>query len=115
MYADTVTPAMRACIDETERRRTKQKAYNEANGIVPQTIQKDIHEIIEISMPDNRKGGEKKQMTRAQRQALIEKLRRSMKNAAKLLEFEYAAQLRDQIAELEQEEAKLKSTKHNEG
>ena len=115
MYADTVTDSMRYAIDETNRRRGLQHKFNEEHGIVPQTIQKDIHEIIEISMPDNRKGGEKKQMTRAQRQALIEKLRRSMKNAAKLLEFEYAAQLRDQIAELEQEEAKLKSTKHNEG
>ena len=113
MYADRITDSMRYAIDETNRRRGLQQKFNEEHGIIPKTIQKDVHEIIEISVPEKR-GKDVRQMTKHERLQLIEKLRRSMKNAAKMLEFEYAAQLRDQIAELEQEETKLKSTKHNE-
>ncbi len=112
MYADRITDSMRYAIDETNRRRGLQQKFNEEHGIVPKTIQKDVHEIIEISVPEKR-GKDVRQMTKHERLQLIDKLRRSMKNAAKMLEFEYAAQLRDQIAELEQEDAKLKSTKHN--
>ena len=113
MYADRITDSMRYAIDKTNRRRGLQQKFNEEHGIIPKTIQKDVHEIIEISVPEKR-GKDVRQMTKHERLQLIEKLRRSMKNAAKMLEFEYAAQLRDQIAELEQEETKLKSTKYNE-
>ncbi len=100
MYADSVTPSMERAITETERRRAIQKAYNEANGITPKTIVKDVREIIEMSAkPDDR---EKpiKQMSRAEREELITRLTRDMKQAAKLLEFEHAAALRDRINKL---------------
>ncbi len=113
MYADRITDSMRYAIEETNRRRGLQQKFNEEHGIVPQTIHKDVHEIIEISIPEKR-GKDARQMSKHERLQLIEKLRRSMKNAAKMLEFEYAAQLRDQIAELEQAETKLISTKQNE-
>ena len=102
MYADTVTPSMRAAIDETERRRAKQQAYNEAHGIVPQTIVKDVRGLIEIS--NAAVGGAKDdsgvRMTDRERRQEIEKLEREMAKAAKMLEFEYAAVLRDRIIEL---------------
>ena len=98
MYADVITPSMRACIDETERRRSKQKKYNEVNGIVPKTIEKDVRDIIEISSGAGRaakKDGVK--MTERERRELIEKLEAKMKKAAAMLEYELAAQLRDEI------------------
>ena len=98
MYADTITDSMRRCIDETNRRRTIQQQYNEEHGIIPVTIRKDIHDIVEISSPITPaagKGGVK--LTEKEREALIEKLEAQMKKAAKMLEFEIAAQLRDEI------------------
>lgn len=99
MYADTITNSMRRAIDETTRRREKQMAFNEAHGIVPKTIQKNVHEIIEISSESKTPG--KKRMSKTERTAEIARLTRQMKEAAKLLEFELAAELRDQIKALE--------------
>ncbi len=99
MYADTITNSMRRAIDETARRREKQMAFNKAHGIVPKTIQKNVHEIIEISSESKTPG--KKRMSKTERTAEIARLTRQMKEAAKLLEFELAAELRDQIKALE--------------
>ena len=99
MYADTITNSMRRAIDETARCREKQMAFNEAHGIVPKTIQKNVHEIIEISSESKTPG--KKRMSKTERTAEIARLTRQMKEAAKLLEFELAAELRDQIKALE--------------
>ena len=103
MYADTVTPSMEAAIKETNRRREKQIAYNEENGIVPQTIVKPVHEILEISSKDNVEGKSAKRLSRADKLKLIEELTKEMKAAAKILEFEHAAYLRDKIEKLRQE------------
>ncbi len=103
MYADTVTPSMRAAITETERRRKKQDAYNKAHGIVPQTIIKSVRDIIEISSEAEKGGGRRRdglKMTESERRAEIEKLEKKMREAAKMLEFEYAAILRDQLIKL---------------
>lgn len=99
MYADTVTKSMRRAMDETTRRREKQMAFNAAHGIVPKTIQKNVHEIIEISSESKTPG--KKRMSKTERNVEIARLTRQMKEAAKLLEFELAAELRDQIQALE--------------
>ncbi len=99
MYADCVTPSMERAITETERRRQKQMKYNEENGITPKTIVKDVHDIIEISS----KGNEEKsisKMSRKEREEMIVKLTAEMKAAAKILEFEHAAYLRDRIEKL---------------
>ncbi len=99
MYADSVTPSMERAITETNRRREKQMKYNEEHGITPQTIVKNVHEIIEISA----KGDEEKsisKMSRREREELIVKLTAEMKAAAKILEFEHAAYLRDRIEKL---------------
>ena len=99
MYADTVTPSMRAAIDETERRRAIQSAYNREHGIVPKTIVKDIRDLLEISGPAvPRENGVR--MTDRERKAEIERLEKEMKKAAKMLEYEYAAVLRDRLVEL---------------
>ena len=101
MYADRITPSMRACMDETARRREKQQAYNRAHGIVPQTIVKNVRELIEISTDTaavNRANGVK--MTERERRELIAQLEDKMKKAAKMLEYEIAAQLRDEIIRL---------------
>ena len=99
MYADSITRSMRICIDETNRRREKQEAYNTANNIVPKTIVKDVHDIIEISseIAKNEKGVK---MTQRERLEAIEKLEKQMKLAASMLEYELAAQLRDEIIRL---------------
>ena len=102
MYADTVTPSMRAAITETERRRKKQDSYNKAHGIVPRTIVKSVRDVIEISSEAD-KGGKRRdgvKMTESERRAEIEKLEKKMREAAKMLEFEYAAILRDQLIKL---------------
>ena len=99
MYADFVTPSMESAIRETERRRTKQKAFNDANGIVPQTIRKDVRDILEISGKNTEKRSGK-QMSRAEREKLIAQLTAEMRAAAKILEFEHAAYLRDKIEKL---------------
>ncbi len=101
MYADTITPSMKACIDETRRRREKQQAYNEAHGIVPKTIVKDIRDIIEISTAaDTAAKANGVRMTEKERRQLIEQLEAKMKKAAQMLEYEIAAQLRDEIIRL---------------
>lgn len=98
MYADTVTPSMRACIDETERRREKQKKYNDEHGIVPQTIVKDVRDILAVSVgPSEAKKKDGVKMTERERLELIGKLEAKMKKAASMLEYELAAQLRDEI------------------
>ena len=108
MYADTVTPSMRRAIDETERRREKQDAYNKANGIVPKTVIKSVRDLIEISRPDDDSKGRGKRadgvkMTKKEREDAIAKLEKEMQRASKLLEFEYAAVLRDRIIKLRNE------------
>ena len=102
MYADEVTPSMRAAIDETERRRTIQDNFNKEHGIVPKTIIKGVREVLEISKTaegDTDKG-RKRKLTDQERAAEIAKLEKEMKEASKMLEFEYAAVLRDRIIEL---------------
>ncbi len=98
MYADSVTPSMENAIRETERRRRKQQAYNEAHGITPQTIRKDVRDIIEISRSDKKDGG--RRMSRVEKEKLIAALTAEMRAAAKILEFEHAAYLRDRINKL---------------
>ena len=103
MYADEITPSMRAAIDETERRRSIQDAYNRAHGIVPKTIVKDVREILEISKTaeeETVRGRRKRKLSEQERAAEIAKLEKEMKEASKMLEFEYAAVLRDRIIEL---------------
>lgn len=108
MYADSVTPSMERAIRETLRRRTIQEAYNAEHGIVPKTIKKDVRDILEITSKAPADGKQKK-LTKKERQLLIDRLRREMQEAARLLEFEHAAFLRDEIQKLEQEgERKLK-------
>ncbi len=103
MYADRVTPSMDKAIRETERRREKQDAFNQKNGIVPQTIIKSVRELIEISkaadsaLPHSFDGNA---LSRRDREEAIAKLEKEMKDAAKMLEFEYAAVLRDRIIKL---------------
>ena len=101
MYADTITPSMRAAIDETKRRREIQDAYNQAHGIVPKTIIKSVRDLIEISSPTaERKGRTGVKMTKVEKEREIARLEKQMKEAARMMEYEYAAVLRDQIIEL---------------
>ncbi|MBO7179385.1 MAG: excinuclease ABC subunit UvrB [Clostridia bacterium] len=101
MYADEVTRSMENAITETYRRREKQMKYNEENGIVPETIRKDVREILEISSKDNvQERIAKKRLSSNEKNQLIEKLTKEMRAAAKLLEFEHAAYLRDQIEKI---------------
>lgn len=101
MYADTITRSMKTAIDETNRRRSIQNAYNQANGIVPKTVIKSVRDLIEISSPTaERKGRSGIKMTKAEKEKEIARLEKQMKEAAKMMEFEYAAILRDQIIEL---------------
>ncbi|MBE6788920.1 MAG: excinuclease ABC subunit UvrB [Ruminococcaceae bacterium] len=100
MYADEVTPAMQSAIEETERRRALQEAYNKAHGIVPKTIIKDVRDVLEISGGKDKSTVDGKQMSRFEKEQLIKKLSAEMKKAASLLEFEQAAYLRDKIAQI---------------
>ena len=100
MYADTVTESMERAITETYRRREIQIRYNEEHGIVPQTIKKDIRGIIEISSKEDEPKKQNKRMSRREREQLIERLTKEMKQAAKILDFEHAAYLRDRIERL---------------
>ena len=100
MYADQVTPSMETAIRETQRRRDIQMRYNQEHGITPKTIVKKVAEVLEISShKDDKKSG--KRLTKLERQQLIEQLTKEMKAAAKLLEFEHAAYLRDRIKKLQ--------------
>ena len=101
MYADTITDSMAKAIRETERRRKIQDEYNKANGIVPKTIIKSVRDLIEISSPTpERKGRSGVKMTKAEKEKEIARLEKQMKEAARMMEYEYAALLRDQIIEL---------------
>jgi len=108
MYADTVTGSMERAITETRRRRTIQDAYNREHGIVPKTIVKNILDVIDIGLSEEKdksrgraKGGKAdKPMSKKDKEALIERLTAEMKDAARRLEFEQAAFLRDKIREL---------------
>ncbi|MCL6626066.1 MAG: excinuclease ABC subunit UvrB [Alicyclobacillus shizuokensis] len=106
MYADQITESMRVAIEETERRRRKQQAYNEAHGITPQTIQKAVRDVIEATRAAEEKAEyvsvieQAQKMSPRDRKSLIQKLEREMKQAAKELQFERAAELRDMIVEL---------------
>ena len=104
MYADTITPSMRRAMDETQRRREKQDAYNKAHGIVPKTVIKAVRDLLDISAQGEEdsavRRGEVKSLTKAQRAEKIAQLEKQMREAAKMLEFELAAALRDQIIEL---------------
>ncbi len=101
MYADEVTGSMERAITETYRRREKQLKYNEEHGIVPKTIKKDVREILEISSKDNiQERVAKKRLSEREKNELIDRLTKEMKAAAKLLEFEHAAYLRDKIQKL---------------
>ena len=99
MYADSVTPSMERAITETERRRGIQQNYNKEHGIVPKTIVKDVRDIIEIGKKTD-SDREISRMSRAEKEAVIKRLTEEMKQAAKILEFEQAAYLRDKINKL---------------
>ena len=101
MYADSVTPSMERAISETNRRRAIQMKYNEEHGIVPKTIIKDVRDVLEITAHDKKLDKPVKKLTRAERLKLIDELTKEMKNAARLLEFEHAASLRDRIKQLQ--------------
>lgn len=102
LYADSVTPSMERAIAETQRRRAIQMEYNEKHGIVPKTIKKEVRDILEISKKEVEGDVRqmKKRLNEREKQQMLKKLTAEMKNAAKLLEFEYAATIRDKIAEL---------------
>ena len=100
MYADSVTPSMEHAIVETERRRKKQIAYNEEHGIVPRTIIKGVRDVIEITSKKDNSDKSIKKMSKKEREAMIVRLTAEMKAAAKILEFEHAAYLRDRINKL---------------
>ena len=101
MYADRVTPSMQAAISETKRRRQIQDAYNKAHGIEPKTVIKSVRDLIEISSATGEKKGRNGiKMTKAEKEKEIARLEKQMKEAARMMEYEYAAVLRDQIIQL---------------
>ncbi|MCI8910052.1 MAG: excinuclease ABC subunit UvrB [Oscillibacter sp.] len=101
LYADEITPSMRAAMDETERRRGIQDRFNREHGIVPKTIIKGVREVLEISKSSAEETGRKRRkLSQQERAAEIQRLEKEMKEASKMLEFEYAAVLRDRIIEL---------------
>ena len=102
MYADSVTNSMEKAITETERRRAIQIAYKQEHGIVPQTIKKDIRKVLEITSKEKIEKKTDRKLSKKEKTELISKLKTEMKEAAKLLEFEHAAYLRDKIKELEE-------------
>ena len=104
MYADTMTDSMRFAIDETKRRRTIQEAYNKEHGIVPKTIVKRVDEVIrgkETKEMAAKYMSRKKKFSKKDKETLVEDLRKQMKEAAAVLDFERAAELRDMIAEIQ--------------
>ena len=110
LYADKITPAMRAAMDETARRRQIQDAYNKEHGIVPKTIVKSVRDLIEISATPTpeRAGKSGVKMTKQELQRQIEKLEKNMREAARMMEYEYAAVLRDEIIRLRGEVNQVK-------
>ncbi|MCI9512304.1 MAG: excinuclease ABC subunit UvrB [Oscillibacter sp.] len=103
MYADEITPSMRAAMDETERRRGIQDRFNQEHGIVPRTIIKGVREVLEISSvaeDETLRARKKRKLSQQEREAEIKRLEKEMREASKMLEFEYAAVLRDRIIEL---------------
>ncbi|SDF62636.1 excinuclease ABC subunit UvrB [Sporolituus thermophilus] len=118
MYADTITDSMRRAIDETNRRRAIQQAYNEAHGITPQTVRKRVKELIETTKvaetPVEYKADRLAGMTRTEMLDLAANLEKEMRQAAKNLEFERAAELRDMLMELRQRLAEGESKKGKE-
>lgn len=102
MYADSVTRSMETAITETQRRRDIQTAYNKEHGIIPKTIKKDIRAVLEITSKEKVESKTGKKLSKKEKTELIAKLKTEMKEAAKLLEFEHAAYLRDKIKELEE-------------
>ena len=105
MYADSITPSMQRAMDETQRRREKQAAYNREHGIVPKTVIKSVRDLLDISAQADEtdsqaRKGSAPALTKQQKTAKIAALEKQMKEAAKMLEFELAAALRDQIIEL---------------
>ena len=110
MYADSVTGSMRRAIGETNRRRKVQQEYNEANGITPRSVEKKVGDLIEIALPGGKDEKQKKQpekkLSKRDREAMIEKLTVEMKDAARRLDFELAAYLRDKIRALREDGGK---------
>ncbi len=100
MYADSVTPSMEAALVETNRRREIQMAYNEAHGITPTTIIKEVRDVLEITKHDTEEDKKFKRLSKIKRQEVIDKLTKEMRAAAAILEFEHAAFLRDKIEKL---------------
>ncbi|MDD7672851.1 MAG: excinuclease ABC subunit UvrB [Clostridia bacterium] len=113
LYADSITPSMRAAMDETARRRKVQREYNEAHGIVPKTVFKGVRDIIEISHDTSAKlpSASRKKLTLSSMEDEIARLERQMREASKMLEFEYAAVLRDQIRDLRKALEEARKTK----
>ena len=113
MYADTITDSMRLALDETERRRAIQMAYNEEHGITPKTIQKSVRDLISISKKVAREEMQLKKdpesMSKKELEKLIQDVEKKMKKAAAELNFEAAAQLRDQVVELKKMLQKIDS------
>ncbi len=103
MYADNVTRSMEAAINETYRRRGIQHQFNEANGVTPQTIKKGVRDVLEISRTEQAYKQAADKLTARERQKAVDDLTSRMKQAAKLLDFEYAALLRDKIIELQKQ------------
>lgn len=110
MYADGVTGSMSRAIGETNRRRKAQKAYNEAHGITPRSVEKKVGDLIEIALPgkdgEGKKKAHEKKLSKHDREAMIEKLTAEMKDAARRLDFELAAYLRDKIRALREDTLK---------
>jgi excinuclease ABC subunit B len=112
MYADKITGSMERAINATNRRRAIQERYNSEHGIIPQTIKKDVRDIIEISKPESAKKSAKgvaKKMSAAEKEKLIVELTKQMREASRRLEFEQAAFIRDRISELRAEGEKKKN------
>ena len=113
MYADTITDSMRLALDETERRRAIQMAYNEEHGITPKTIRKSVRDLISISKKVAREEMQLKKdpesMSKKELEKLIQDVEKKMKKAAAELNFEAAAQLRDQMVELKKMLQKIDS------
>ena len=104
LYADAITPSMARAMAETERRRSIQDAFNREHGIVPKTVQKSVRELVSVAQEAEETTKRAKKMTDGERKAAIARLEKEMKEAAKMLEFELAAQLRDQIIRLKEKD-----------